>query len=545
MPDDVSNTVRNVESIDHKPGADGGALNAYRELKKEYDQYAQTHSAADTATYWKEVTTELVNDNVLPDLAIGWGKDHNVDGYSAADLTDPYRYDFAGAPASYNFDKELATQLASQMDDLADLRGDTSLNGSVDLGPLHMQFGDDADHIHMEEIDKYLTNVTVKNEQSLLFQGTPPLIQVLDQANAGDGKLDGQVTPSDMNRFIQDYNRLTNNGTLKAPEGSPYTAENAQYVQDILDGKHENIAISDKSLTDRIVDGISSLQTPAQIISDGVVDFINRGARNGFSVAELAQAGGYEPTEIRNAADYATAVNTFNMVAESSTESISEHAASDPTPESNIHRNADQLIDQITADDGTTRKFGYNGKTEELISVTNPDGITYTVKDGTWVDADGKPAPFSNVTVDQRTGVVSFTRNDGSGLIDQYSPDGHKSVITSDGSPAKDLTPEQLKAIDDIITAELIEQSRARAGEGYIRIAARLLGKPNANDSDPEVARLYKELAALNGNKPLHPGDAVLTPEILAQITDPALKALIQKEKDDAIKADERQKDQI
>ncbi|HEY9713430.1 MAG TPA: hypothetical protein V6C72_08160, partial [Chroococcales cyanobacterium] len=79
---DADNTVKKVEQIDHAVGDQGGAQHAYDELKKEHDQYASTHSAADTKTYWDSVTSQLQKDNVLPDLAVAWGKE-NFAGFSS------------------------------------------------------------------------------------------------------------------------------------------------------------------------------------------------------------------------------------------------------------------------------------------------------------------------------------------------------------------------------------------------------------------------------------------------------------------------------
>ncbi len=618
MADDVRVTVKTVSDIDHKSGSDGGAVNAYHELKKEYDEYANAkdangnllHSAQDTKNYWNEVAKDLVDAKVLPDLAIAWGKENDANGKTADDLTHDFKfadkYNLISSSPQFDFDKTFATQLASEVGDLTKLQ-----DGIHPFGLFS-----DTDHIHTQELDQYLENQQThnqelqqeqdkRNEQSPLFTGNPPLIQVLDGANDND-RLDGHISRADMERYLADYNRFTNHGQNPAPPGSPYSQENAQFVQDILDGKHDNL--------------------------DNSGD-----ARNGFNLCDLAKAGGYTTGDVSKPEDYKGVTDSFNAAQQTidspPTTTDTPTTTNDPPKpgaDGAIHRDSQGHIDQITTDSSHLRTFRYGpddrGENQgQLVSITNPDGQTYTKQaDGSWVNQNGQPAPFKNVSIDQKTGAVRFERNDNSGISDQYAPDGTVSTVTHDRNGAditknsqglvtdisyqngksrhfeyKDgklvsftdedgqtfattdgttftsgngtrltnvsvdsdgtvhatndekgwpykigtddvvsrddsrsttvdkLTPEQLKSIDDKIVAQMIEDSRARPGEGYIKIAARLLGKPDANDTDPAVAALYKELMSLNGNKPLHPGDAILTPEILAQVQNGSLKAYI------------------
>ncbi len=110
------------------------------------------------------------------------------------------------------------------------------------------------------------------------------------------------------------------------------------------------------------------------------------------------------------------------------------------------------------------------------------------------------------------------------GLIGSDQKSG-SDATASNIQPPSDTT--QSSKVHDQVVAKLIEDSKAQPGNGYIKIAARLLGKPSANDNDPEVKKLYQELQELNSNKPLLLGDSVLTPEMLAKVTNESLKARI------------------
>ncbi len=187
-------------------------------------------------------------------------------------------------------------------------------------------------------------------------------------------------------------------------------------------------------------------------------------------------------------------------------------------------------VTDIKYDGGKTRHFDYtDGK---LTGFTNDDGHQYTSSDGgktftsTYVPKANEKAdaPISNAKVDA-DGTLHLTVNE------QNLKIGTDNKIVADGP-----TPPS-KEIADQVNAKLIEDSKAKPGEGYIKIAARLLGKPDANDTDPAVYKLYKELQELNGNKPLYVGDAILTPEILAKVKDQDLKDYIQTLDDQATKA--------
>ncbi len=198
-----------------------------------------------------------------------------------------------------------------------------------------------------------------------------------------------------------------------------------------------------------------------------------------------------------------------------------------------ITTNDKGAVTDITYDDKSTRHFDYAAD-GTLSGFTNADGHQYTSADGgktftsTYVPKAGEKAdaPITSAKVDA-DGTFHVTVND------QKLKIGTDDKIVAD-TPTPPPVPQ---AIQDQVNHQLIEASRAQAGEGYIKIAARLLGKPDANDTDPAVYKLYKELQELNGGKPLNVGDAILTPEILAKVKDQDLKDYIQTLDDKAIQA--------
>jgi hypothetical protein len=576
--DDVNKSVKTVEDLDHKSGDQGGGKAAYAELKKEYDTYTKTHTPEENKKYWDGVTDTLKKDNVLPDLAVAWGKENvsDVDGKKAGDLTSSYRYelpyDGKVVPLQYNFDKAMA-------DSLKDNFKTVDTTGGWFFGK-----GSDG-QLSEKDLDKYLENQTETNkknaekqtardDQAPLFKGTPPLISVLDGANDNNNQ-DGTVGTNDMKRYLEDYNRFTNNGATKAPDGSPYTPENAKYVQEILDGKHPSV-------------------------SDG----------GRFNLDDLSDKGGMATKDISSAGDYDSVVSDFNKMQPAADSKVAK------TP--GIKTDGDNT--SVTYPDGRERDFHFTGGKLDQIKDFNG---TYKKDGDNWVDANdaSKKAPFKDVTVDRTTGATSYdmgakgklnvdqngdlttatatpeagkgkvTANDSGEVTDVNYADGKKmhfdyadgkmsgftniaghkftsqdggktfksdkpgdpvvsnASVDADGTfhfKANDkslkVSPDDKVSTDagtttakapdakapDAVEKQLIDDSKAKAGEGYIKIAARLLGKPDSNDSDPAVYKLYKELQELNGNKHLNPGDPVLTPETLAKLKDKDLKDRLQ-----------------
>lgn len=389
---EAETTVKKVEQIDHAAGDQGGgAHNAYDELSKEYQDYAKNHTAADTKTYWDSVTSKLASDNVLPDLAVAWGQENfnNFDfggnkQLNAADLTTPFTFaDPNNAQA--NFDKTFANSLKGAMDDMHKKYGgwfSGFTSNDITQSELSSYLKDQGEHNKVAADQQ-----TARNGMEPLLNtyvgpdGKPqPLMALLDQEK--NGKTDGYVSSTDMHDFLSDYNKFTENGHLTAPAGSPYTKDNADYVQSILDGKHGNIN------------------------------------KNGFSVSDLAKAGGFDNVNINNQGDYSKVLSEYNALqkangAQQTTDTTAGGGGgtsnSGDTTTNGITKNSDGEITKIQYPDGVSRQFGYDSSSDKQpTSTTYPDGTQYH-KDssGKWVGTDNKPAPFNTLTVDG-SGNVSF-----------------------------------------------------------------------------------------------------------------------------------------
>lgn len=155
-------------------------------------------------------------------------------------------------------------------------------------------------------------------------------------------------------------------------------------------------------------------------------------------------------------------------------------------------------------------------------------------------------------TTDLRTGLTNIEHNWNSAAVEKLRGgkdhnltqasinNAYGFATENDGAIKVDQTaiaPDRTNVLPDRISAKLIEESKALPGNGYIKIAARLLGKPDANDTDPAVNSLYKELQELNGHKTLHPGDPALTADLLKKVKSEALRKHI----DDQVQAEQAQ----
>lgn len=351
-----------------------------------------------------------------------------------------------------------------------------------------------------------------------LFKGQPPLISVLDGAKDG-GSNDGYVSRGDMKRFMEDYDRFTNGGKMKAPDGSPYTAENAKYVQELLDGKHASIPDSG----------------------------------DGFNVQQLADAGGFDNSKgISNPSDYGDVVKGFNALQPADTQQADKTAKTggdQKTEAPKAGTTTDANGSQITTDDkgnvtdvkykdGKSRHFDY-GADGKLSGLTQ-EGHQYVTKDGgksfesTYQPKAGETPDRTlyNVQVD-KDGTFHATVKDHDKMVNVKVGTDDKPVLDAKTAQSTD-GQSQSQSTDQTATTsadaqkQIVDDGTAKAGEGYIKVAARLLGKPGANDTDPDVRALYQELEALNQNKKLHVGEQVVTPEMIAKIQNPAFKARMQ-----------------
>lgn len=271
----VNKTVQKIEKIDHTKVSDGGGANAaYQELKTEYDNYAKTHKPDEVKAYWKDVTQQLSDKKVLPDLSLAWGKEQGINDESAYSIKNSNKYSDGTRDAE--MDKTMADALSKKVE---------TLDNSGRSGGFLWLYDRPDGRLSAKEIDKGLETLesenekriaaqTVRDQQAPLFKGEPPLAQALDHFTQNGQNSDGTITREDMEQFVKhyDHEKLLN---PNFKDGGALTKENRDYVQNILEGK--NPALS----------------------------------QHGFTMSDLAKNGGFEYNQGDN---YQTIVQNFNKV---------------------------------------------------------------------------------------------------------------------------------------------------------------------------------------------------------------------------------------
>ena len=217
----------------------GAEAHAYTTLLNELQQFQQTHSACATDA----VTNQLEKSGILPKVAVGWLQNDydkiNMDkddfGITRSEVAN---FTHSDGSTKSDLDAMLATQLLKtgdrgrdQFDDVANrnwLGADPDAIERMDLNAYDRQ---ETRHRNREERHEGVRDVAAP-----LFQGSPPLMAILDASH--NGECDGRVSERDMRRFLTQYE--VNNKTDNAGNG-PYTPENAAYVSDLLDGKYPEL----------------------------------------------------------------------------------------------------------------------------------------------------------------------------------------------------------------------------------------------------------------------------------------------------------------
>ncbi|HEY9712781.1 MAG TPA: hypothetical protein V6C72_04890, partial [Chroococcales cyanobacterium] len=344
--------------------------------------------------------------------------------------------------------------------------------------------------------------ITAIQAQAPLFANNGALLRSLDSAANPGGPLDGNVGNSDLKAWLSSYKLVTENGTITQPSGSPFTKANAQFVQDILNGKYNG---QDEGLNsagfqvdqlgkagaygwDQNFDGAKN---HGQDYNDLVKSYSDRSASLGYPVASTSDAPAPTPAP---------------------TDSSSTAYKTPPV------RNAAGQTAQITLNDGRKDSFTYDSNGDiSQIEVTNSDGTTSTLKPdakGVWngLTADGKGVTDVAVSKD---GHIVF--KDSSGQFSTVLPGGATQVLSSadQATLKKALKPYQSTSVE--------------TGDGYLRVAARVLGIQDTDNS--KVGALANELESALHNQVLQPNQVI----DLSDIVDPYLHALMDNSEQNAI----------
>lgn len=385
---DALTTVQSVEALNFSQSKDGDEKSSSKALHKLHDDlmaYKKGHTGDEVKQYWQNVTEQLTKDGVLTDLAIAWGKEQvdakntnsidfngngKLDQKELSFLVNRTETSAPGGKASDSADTQ------KSMDRFAQNSFDVTFAGTLSDKKTTKSITDSEDGSYTSDnMDKYLSDrdaaraqsaeqLQARNDMKQLFQGEPPLIQVLDSSRTSPN---GHIREADLKRFMDDYNKFTNNGTIEMPEGSksPYTKANAEFVQSIRDGK-------------------------------------NKSVEDGFYVSDLAEKAGMNnaDTDIDSsnaAAKYKALSDQFNTVSKTDDQAKSDDKTTDNKdvkPE--IVKDDKGHVTHLKYADGRQLDFGYdeNGTINSL-KITGLNGKEFDVQpgaNGEWgvKDADGK-----------------------------------------------------------------------------------------------------------------------------------------------------------
>jgi hypothetical protein len=197
--------------------------------------------SADMQKYFSNLADQYKNAGVLPDLSLELAKNSgdafkDGNGNITPDSIKAYESHQTDPLTGESSLNPLTKALADQLTDQNLFHQASEAVGGVNLPVVGNLFGGDS--YDASAIDKYFQaeNSTRDNRNNLapLFQGNPPLIQVLDTSNDSVNHYDGNVSSSDMQAYLDRYNQLTNNGS--GPDVGPYSKANADFVTKLMNG---------------------------------------------------------------------------------------------------------------------------------------------------------------------------------------------------------------------------------------------------------------------------------------------------------------------
>jgi hypothetical protein len=613
---DAKNAVKDAKSHD-KEGGDKAYQALQQDIQKELSD--PTLSAQQRKDYLNAVSQELKDQGLLPEMTLEWAKQNQASVGKDGKISKDSINDFLG-------------------------RQYTDFNGNGGLDPLSKSFADNLtqqvgdNKLSSDDLNKAETKERAQsgNRETLspLYQGNPPLIQVLDGAADG-GKLDGHIAEKDLQSYLALAKAIN-----PPPTDGPFSADNQKFVQGLLDGSVK-VAGDDGKMKDAPKDFTTGDMAKLSGMSDvPIADAKDKPGAYSDQVKNFNAARADRAGNGPDASDTSTTATTTDNTGQAGTDN-STKTQTDNTPQ--VTKNGDQVtsiaypngrkeefqydandktkLTQITetidgkstvykaddsgnwgpvgsdgkvtpngnsnpgiddnghyywmgkdgkysvvGDDGTVSAtdnvhytdkngakislypnhnpaeikypdgkvldFGFDDK-GNLVSYKNGDGAVFNKgADGKWTDANGQPAPFTQFDV-AKDGTVTTTKNDGTKAT--MTTDGNIQVqpaTTTDGStPSTDnpipstsdaqmndwnkLSQDQQQKVIEEVRNQLIEESKAQSGNGYIKIAARLLGEPDANDTDPKVKALSDALQKLNDTKPLYVGTPTLNSDNL------------------------------
>jgi len=231
FPPDAGHTPSAAEKAEtlYQDYLAGGPDAAYRSLKTDYDASA---GMCNRDQYFKEVAADLQASGHMPNIAIGWlkaEKDHLDQGHDGViDKQDIIQAEANGGLDAI-FGKVVLTQVPSPGDNKTFFDQIAQTKKAWTDSPDGIE---DADlrkysrQMHRAERHAYNQEETAK-AAAPLFDNNAELLQALD--TGPHGERNGFISRREMKNFLNEYK--------EHPGVGPYTAENAEYVNEVLHGQ--------------------------------------------------------------------------------------------------------------------------------------------------------------------------------------------------------------------------------------------------------------------------------------------------------------------
>ncbi len=399
-----------ISQLDRTNNADS-ATSAYHKFQEEYNDYAKTHSAPDTATYLKSVTENLVANKTLPDLAVAWGADNRN---RIGEGGNPNLFELSMVGNDRNaIDQVMAPVLSSEFSQIAGV-------GSGDQGRIHDSDWDAWSKQHQTlNVEHNTTSGLLQTTDGKL---TSTLFDYIDAAPGGNN--DHRIDQDDLHRYEAQYNFDAKNHQLSSHQ----TPEDLKLVQ-FLDKNWDDPSV--KQLREHTLTGGRGMIGVGPITLDSL-----KSAGNFSSVDQMINGETVKPETVTPASGKAGTTDSPTKFAEKSLE----------TTTADVLAKNPGILEAVTDSNGNIVKEKVDQLLHSMIPAekmeSNDRSFTDTFK------------------------MLNGLENNWGELSKQFSNDGGKSLnlnnITEDGFDGKQQFADRLKRdgdepIDSAARLELVQ----------------------------------------------------------------------------------------
>lgn len=498
--DQATTDARGIEAK-AKSGDDKGAYNAATEA---YDTYSKNpqHTAAQTAAYWTEVTTQLKADGVLNDVAIGFGEAHsnppasantftiaNDDGtLSKSDLSNVSQFKSATA-----VDVSLATTLQGLLPTLENAAPATA--GTPDTAVTQQDLNAGAAYLQQAQGEQAAVSTWLSGTN-----GTTLLSRVDHDGNTNGNTHDGNIAATDIATALKDH-------------PNDFTASEKAFLQQQLD----SLNAGTNPLAQKGNINGDSLTAAYNSTDGGNLQF--QDVLNQSQAHVVAGADASHPAEVvypngdTRSFEYDSSGN-LTQVTETSIDQAPTVYRNDgngwgPVDSSGTVQ-PDGRFAPTVAPDGTYTFYTADPKTGQITThQQTPDQNGYNP-----ADAGASSTASRWNTIESAPGAVIPGVTDASGKPlagGDYQAPGSSASTTASGDGSTPTQPGSITANGDALSATAITNleggTKVAAGGSYWSVAESLA----PNQSTQVQQDIVTALQAANGNAALNPNDTILT----------------------------------